>query len=189
MTREEFIDNITYWYELIVFCNDLDCDICSEVYDNDQRNAYIDNELVDLARNNSWEEMRDILNGYDTGYEYWSRDDYGEWEGLSDVDFDEYKNDVLEWADNQGDVWDEEEADDDEETTTWNVDEEPIRNIQPELRPEPEEETTAEDDGISFSELFLSCGNTLHEIYDNQAKEAAQEDADFSKFIAEPVSV
>ena len=35
MTRNEFIDNITEWYELKDFCNDFDCDICEDIYDDD----------------------------------------------------------------------------------------------------------------------------------------------------------
>ena len=35
MTRNEFIDNITEWCELKDFCNDFDCDICEDIYDDD----------------------------------------------------------------------------------------------------------------------------------------------------------
>lgn len=192
MTRDEFINQITFWYELIDFCNDYGCDVCSGIYDDDQRNECIDDELVDMARHNTWEELRDILNNYDTGYDYWYKDEYDGWVGLTDGDFDDYKDDVLSWADNSGDIWDEDEEQvTDEETIRWNndVEEEPLRNIQCNTQSEPEDDTTSEDTGITFSELFLSCGNTLHEIYDKQAKEIAQENADFSKFIIEPASM
>ena len=35
MTRNEFIDNITEWYELKDFCSDFDCDVCEDIYDDD----------------------------------------------------------------------------------------------------------------------------------------------------------
>lgn len=38
----------------------------------------------------------------------------GEFEGLNDEDFTSYKDDVLDWGDNN-DIWDDDEEDDDEE--------------------------------------------------------------------------
>ena len=35
MTRNEFIDNITEWYELKDFCSDFDCDVCEDIYDDE----------------------------------------------------------------------------------------------------------------------------------------------------------
>ena len=40
-------------------------------------------------------------------------DDYGDWCGLDDEDFEDYKGDVLEWADDHG-VWDDDEEEDGE---------------------------------------------------------------------------
>ena len=45
MTRNEFLDNINSWWELIEFCNDEDCDVCEEIVDEDQKNDGVNADL------------------------------------------------------------------------------------------------------------------------------------------------
>mgnify|MGYP006988983649 CR=1 FL=1 len=111
MTRTQFEDEVRSWWELRDFCYEINCDVMDEFIDDDARNESINEDLVDLARNNSWIEMLSILQGYDdeSGYEYYIYDDYyGRYQGISDDEFYDYKQQVMDYADRY-DAWDEEE--------------------------------------------------------------------------------
>lgn len=112
MTRQEFIDDVTTWYELLEFCYDEDCNICEDIVDSDMYDEYIDDELYDKIRNSGdkWWEIKDWLNGIPTGYDYYDR--YNEC-GVDEYDFDHYKDDVLDWGDSN-EVWDEDEEEEED---------------------------------------------------------------------------
>lgn len=123
MTRQEFIDDVQYWSELIDFCYEEGCYVCEDVYTSDQRDDRIDEDVSEMMRHNSWRTILDTLQTYDdqSGYEYYSLDGYGDWIGLDDDDLASYKDDVLEWMDNNGrwdDENDEDENDEDEDIPT-----------------------------------------------------------------------
>lgn len=159
MTRQDFIDDITSWYELIDFCNDENCDVCSDIVDDDYKDEYVNDHLVDWARNNTWRELLSILDDIPDGYDFYRIDGYGEIEGLDNYsDFEEYKDNVLDWMDYM------ERWDDDEEEE---VEEEPA----------PIEEVIEEDD-LDMSEPFeiFSLMGTSKEIIKaaDEAREAAE---------------
>lgn len=142
MTRAEFIDEVQCWSELIDFCYDSECDYCSDVYDDDAKDEYFNEELVSLAENaDGWRDLYRQLDDIPTGYDYYIRNDYDEWRGADDGDFDSYKEDILEWGDNC-DIWDEEEEDD--------IDEEEITDDE-DLEDEDFEEL---EEGCSLGELL-----------------------------------
>lgn len=125
MTRQEFLDEITDWGDLLNWCSDHRCYICENIYDDEQRDYYIDDQLVDMARINSWQDLRDELNNLDTNNYYWSNED-GDWRGVDD-EFDDYRDDVLNWAEENGEIDDEmgEEAlieEDDNDNDEFGVD-------------------------------------------------------------------
>lgn len=99
-----------------------------------------------------------------------NRDDYGEWSGLGDYEFNEYKDDVLEWADDQ-DIWEDDE-------------EEPLPEDD-----EDEDDDFVADEPISIGELMGVCNSQLQQIgTDKQAKEAADDEA-FEVFVAGCVTI
>ena len=109
MTRAEFIDTVNEWWELIDFCSDENCEICNDVYSNDDRDSYIDERLSDIADSiGDWRSLRDELYNITTGYDYYLYNGWTDWIGLTDEDFEEFKQRVLVWMDN-GDYWEEEE--------------------------------------------------------------------------------
>lgn len=154
MTRQEFIDDVNSWSELINFCNEYGCDECSDVYDESQRDESIDNSLEERARDcNEWRELYSYLNAIPSGYDYYSYDyDYDEWKGLDDDDFDDYKDEVLDWADDN-DIFEEEYTEEYED-----ADDECEEDV---------EEDELEDEDISLGELFNTCNNTLQELNEN----------------------
>ena len=109
MTRAEFIDTVNEWWELIDFCSDENCEICNDVYSDDDRDSYIDERLSDIADSiGDWRSLRDELYNITTGYDYYLYNGWADWIGLTDEDFEEFKQRVLVWMDN-GDYWEEEE--------------------------------------------------------------------------------
>lgn len=178
MTRQEFIDDVTTWSELLSFCYDEDCTICEDVYSDDSKNEYYDEELVDMARNaGSWQELYDQLGDIPDGYDYYIRDYYGEFRGADDDDFDSYKEDVLEWMDDR-DYWEYDDDDEDDE-------EEPVR----EEYADPEDVEPVEEEDVSIAELFTTCNSKLQKIdADTEAAARAAEEEDeeaFNDFCAE----
>lgn len=112
MTRAEFIDTVNRWSELIEFCSDEECDICDDIYSDDERDDYINQRLCDIASDSDdWRSLRDELYDIITGYDYYLYESWTSWYGLTDNDFADYKQRVLEWMDDE-DWWDDE---DDEE--------------------------------------------------------------------------
>lgn len=175
MTRHEFIDEVTTWSDLISFCYDEDIDFCEDVYSEDAKNEYFDEELVNMARDaSSWQELCDRLEEIPTGYDYYIRDDYGDFEGADDDDFDSRYEDVLEYMD-ENECWDDDGEDE----------EEPVR----EEYVDPEDEEPVEEEDVSIAELFTTCNSKLQKIdADTEAAARAAEEEDeeaFNDFCAE----
>lgn len=149
MTRQEFIDEICDFADLISFCCNEDLETCDEVYSADRLDEYIAEEVTDYLRNNYWYELRDALYDIPTGHDYYIRTDWMEFRGAYDDDFDEYKENVLDIMDDGG-YWDE---DDEEE-------EEPIVQNNSEF----DDETPVEEEPVSIVELVNICHSQLINI-------------------------
>lgn len=166
MTRQEFIDDVTMWLELIYWCSGQDryCDVCENVFDEADYNERIDEEIDDW--DDGWENLREFLADLPTGYEYYIFDDYdGTYRGADDDDFERLKEEALEWGDDH-DVWDnaenEEEGDD------------------PEPEPEPEKTPVAafDMDGIM---------NDTHMLLLTYRRRSAEEKAAMERATAEMI--
>lgn len=169
MTRAEFFENVTSWWDLKDFCSDEQCDICDDIYDEGSRDDYINECLIDWARNDSWTELLSRLEDIPTGYDYYRYDDYGEWEGLVDGDFDEIRDEVAEWMDDNG-YWDDDEEEADDE------DEEPIDD--------EEEEPPVEDEDCSLGELFAASATRVQSIAEEELAKAREEELAFATLMS-----
>ena len=107
MTRDNFLNNVTHWPELLEFCSDTGCETCENIVDSDQLDEYIEADLRSTD-DYSWRDIRDLLSGIPTGYEYYDIQ-YGcfQCDGMGEDDFNRYKSDVLDWCDAE-DIWDDE---------------------------------------------------------------------------------
>lgn len=103
MTRQQFIDNITEWWELREFCNDENLDDFDDIYSVDEMHDYI----VDWVRDyDNWHDMYNYLDQQpwgDDGCYY--RKDWDDFTELDDDDFYELKDQVLATMDEYGE-WD-----------------------------------------------------------------------------------
>ena len=165
MTRQEFINDIQYWSELLEFCYDEECYICDDVYDSDQWNNSIDENVSEMAGNDSWRDILATLQDYEniSGYDYYRRNDYGEWYALEDDDFDSYKDDVMEWMDNN-DRWDEDEEEEEDP---------------PQYYVDPEDVTPLEAEDVSMDDLFLSGIEAL-----KASQNTVPDEADFNSLLS-----
>lgn len=169
MTRQQFIDEITSWSELIGWCVDNGCSYCDDIYTDDDRDEIINDTLVDMAEDNNWLELKDILVTLDeTSAYYWKRDEWGDWCDVDD-DFDDYFNDVLEWADDNDMFESGEEEPIPEETTS---EEAPVE--------QPDEFVA--DTNISLGDFFVSSVESLGVIASEAATIAAEANSEFDKF-------
>lgn len=107
MTRQEFINDVTWFGELKDFCYENDCDVCEDVIDSETMDEWIWDEIRDWG--GSWEDLSDALGGISQGYDWYRRDGSLDYVYLDQRDFDAYKSDVLAWADDWGNIFDGEE--------------------------------------------------------------------------------
>ncbi len=166
MTRQEFIDNVTYWAELCDFCYDENIGYCDDVFNEDSYNECIRCNLQDMTRGDFWQDIRDWLYELPSGYDYYIQDDHGDWRGADDDDFDIKKGAIIQYMDDEG-LWDEDEE-------------------EPEEYYDVEDETPIEDEDISLAELFIASNNKVRKIEDDRAAEIAadlEEKAAFDEFL------
>lgn len=177
MTREEFIENVQSWNDLVQFCYDENCYCCEDVYDEDAKDDYFNEILVDMARGaDDWRDLYSQLEDIPTGYGYYINGDDG-WRGADDDDFEDYKSDVLSWGDDR-EVWEEDDEEDD-----WDEDVLEEGYEADEASDEDEDDETLEE-GCSLGELFTSSATKLQTIEIEAEREREQEEQFFEQFIA-----
>lgn len=112
MTRNEFIENVTSFSELIDFCSETGSEICDDLYYyEDLNDAILDDIRYDPS--SDWCSLRDFLNSIPESPYWYVRNGWLDYEGVDDL-FEDYKRRVLEEADCDGD-FDPDPDDEDEE--------------------------------------------------------------------------
>ena len=167
MKRSEFADRIVYLSDLISFCIEEDCPVTDELMDADARDECIDSELMDYAREESWYEVQDWLNSLSASseYDFWRKDEWGDWIGYDDSDIAAFEDDVIEWMDDH-DQWDPEDDEEEEE--------EEVEEIDDPSEPEEEPEVVCEVDVINLmSESFNAVATAF--LQQLRSAEAEQE--------------
>ena len=142
MDRITFLEDVGTWPELLMFCGNIGYDT-SEIYDNETRDEEIESDLRDRVFDDCWQEIRDWL--YDlcdsSRGDYWRRDDYGDWYRMDDDDFDAWKRDVLEYAD-ENELFDPEDDEDEDDNEPYEFPSEP--------------EAPPVETGVTLDELFTA---------------------------------
>lgn len=166
MTRNEFIEEICSWDDLINFCYDNGCDHCDDVFDEEARDELLNERLQDKAKRvDCWQDLLDWLKDISTGFDCYREADYFDFPPLDEDDFNDYKDDVLDWADDN-DIWDEEEeADEDEEP--------PIASNNDE---DTDDDFFAGEEPISIGELMSACNSQIQQIIKEEKKKDMAED-------------
>ena len=170
MTRAEFLDNITDWSELKEFCSEWDCDCCDDIYDEDERDEKIGEDIDEYACDYSWDSLRDLLNDIPSGYDYYCRNSAFSWEEADDEMFERYKSDVCDWADDGG-VWDEDEEDED------------IFEEEDDIFAEESDETPVEDEDFSVGDLIGMCSVAFVTIQKDNMRKIQEDKRAFDEFV------
>lgn len=112
MTRQEFIDDVQDFDQLMSFANDVWYNF-EDVYYSQSYDDQIYEEIQN--DDNCWQDIRDWLANLPDGYKFYTQNAYGEWCGHDAEDIEDLKEELLDWADDRGDVFDDEEDEDEEE--------------------------------------------------------------------------
>lgn len=170
MTRNDFLNNVTQWWELLDFCSDEGCNICEDIIDSDQLDECVEEDI--RGTNYSWRDIRESLLGIPTEYCFYRINGSFNYDGMDETDFDNYKDGVLGWGDNNG-VWEDEpddEYDFDIDTMFNEEDSEP-------------DGLPVEEEDFSIGELMGFCGVVLSDIRREEAAERAREDEALNQLI------
>lgn len=120
----------------------------------------IDNSIVDMAREaTDWRDLLSKLEDIPTEDEYYIKNGYGDFTEVDEEDFDYHKDDVFDWAENEG-VFDEEDEEDEE------PEEESEEDIEePEEPEDPDDGYEVGNEEMSIAELFVVPNNGKRGIY------------------------
>ena len=174
MYRQDFIDNITSWSELLDFCYEYDCSQCEDVEDVDYYRDWINDSLVSWAREDTWRELLGRLQDLDEkdGYDYYVWDDYdGAYRPVDDSDFDEYKGDVLNWGDDRC-IWDDTEEDETDEEAEAEC-EEPA---------DDDNDFQIPDEDLSICDFLTAGVSCIRAIDEEEIALAREQDMVFAEF-------
>lgn len=127
MTRSYFIEEVTTWYEFMDACYDEDYDL-EDVYNDESYDEAVEDDIND--RDVGWYRLKDYLDDLPTGYDYYRRNGWMDYEGLDDNDLESYKADFISWMDD-GEYWESEDGEDEEE-----AEEEPEEDKEEPVAPE-----------------------------------------------------
>lgn len=168
MTRDEFINDVTTFSELMSFCCDNGCEsVVEDIRDNDDYNEYLNDNFRDLIYEEGWQSARDAMNDVDNDYYDYYRYDYGDWYPLDDdYDLDGFKDEVLEIMD-EDDAWDDP---DEEQEESY---------VEPEPAPEPEPCVPAEGtEEIDTTELLALNSQLLASIKEREVEDVEENNND-----------
>lgn len=164
MTRQEFIEDIRSWRDLIEFCNNNDAySYVDDIYTDEDMDDYIEREAEEFISENGWTTFRDYLNDIPSGHEYYRRNGEMSFEYMDAHDLRDLKEEILD----DGIVEFDEE--DDEEGMEAVAEEETAVDAEP-----------TPDEPIGIDALFTECSavfqNAQREI-DRRNEEARAREA------------
>lgn len=170
--RSDFINNVTDWRDIIEFCVNNDLDIPTTLYDNDELNDYIEENLEELARNYYWTEVLEVLQNIPQGFDFYIKDEdsFMEFSPARQSDFNLIKNEILELMDDMN-GWDEGEQ-------------EPDTSEESNQESENQEEFNINTD-ISIDDFLISNVNDFQKIMQDKQKEEDEIIDELSQIVVE----
>ena len=170
--RLDFINNVTDWRDIIEFCVNNDLDFHTNIYNNDELNDYIEDNLEELARDYYWTEVLNILQDIPQGLDFYIKeeDSFMEFSPARQSDFDLIKNEILEYMDDV-DGWDEDEQESD-------------ASEESNQESENQEEFNINTD-ISIDDFLISNVNDFQKIMQDKQKEEDEIIDELSQIVVE----
>lgn len=103
------IYNLRNYWDLTEMASELgSCDF-DDIYDDDQKDEFVNDLAVDWARENTWQDLLEMLQEVPTGSEFY-RYSYGEWTSLDDDDFYSDRDDFISGLYDDGEIVDAQEG-------------------------------------------------------------------------------
>lgn len=97
MTRYEFYDMTSTIGELVDFCRENGYeDEVDGIIDSEELNNWIENDISGDVRSEGWEWVRNALGGIPTGYDWYRCNALYDAEGITDFDYSDLRDDILE---------------------------------------------------------------------------------------------
>ena len=166
MTRTEFINEVNDFYDLKDFCGEVDCNVCDDIIDSDQYDSYVSDDIENAVGNYSWEEIRDFLWNLPQGWDFYRCNASFDYDYMNDDDFQQYKDDVMNWMDRDS-CWDEEE----------------MEEVDGDAESDGECESSVPDEDFSIGVLLEACGAKLVSIERSGLDERKQEDEELAQLM------
>lgn len=120
MTKQEFIDRVNDFEDLLNFCSnesiENDLDWYYDIYDYNEMREEVERDITEALNSNYWYDIRDMLNDIPDRGVYFERSDILMYNCIDD-DFDQFKDDVLQYA-NAHELWEEDETESETEAFT-----------------------------------------------------------------------
>lgn len=128
MTRREF-EEIESVYDLIALCDDMNSNICSDIYDRDSMEEYEFHRIKDAINDHSVSNLEELKNEVEwcndnlPDSDYCIRDDCGDWYSICDGDFNfkESKSLLKDFMEENNLFDDEEEESENENDTEFGI--------------------------------------------------------------------
>lgn len=168
MTRSEFVETVTTFYDLVNIDREYGCGVCDDLVLGED----LDNEIDYDFRNvdYSWTDIRDWLNDIEEGYECYKRNGSFEYEYLTDGDFEDYKEELLRYMCDEGYIDDEEEDEEDDEEEVYYIAVD-CDDVEADEQEPPEED-------IGVAELFSVCNSNFRVLKQEDIKRQSADEVD-----------
>lgn len=171
MTRNEFVNSIFDFYDLMDFCRDYGCEYCEDIYDDDALDEEVEYDIREHNHEHSWRSLLDCLRNIPAGYDFYRKYAPFEYEGLDNEDFLDCKNEVCDWADLNGYF-------EDDITEPQAVEKEELVDDE-----EPVDEFIEED--FPISELMIMSADMLTVLRHETECHIREMDREFEEFICQ----
>lgn len=169
MTRAEFVESVTTFYDLVNMDSEYSCGICDDLVLGDDLADAINEDF--RYNDYDWIDIRNWLNDIEEGYECYKRNGSFEYEYLTEGDFEDYKEELLRYmCDEEYIDYDEEEDDEDDEEEVYYI------CVDGNDVGADEQEPPEEDIGVA--ELFSVCNSDFRVLKQEDIKRQSADEVD-----------
>jgi hypothetical protein len=104
MTRDEFVETITTWDDLIVFCSENELAACDDICTETDMDYDIDTSIEEYIQGHFWYSLLEFLEDIERGYDWYVKAGFLEFYPAANEDFERRKALAIDQMDGH---WDE----------------------------------------------------------------------------------
>lgn len=98
MTKNEFLQDITEWSELLDFCKETNCPLCDDIIPEENLNPHVIKEIKIATENMTWQNLKEQLNEIDDLCDFYLHKDGFSFLEAAEIVFEERKKAVSQWG-------------------------------------------------------------------------------------------